>query len=353
METVLNGNIEQMENAVYRLRDNLKKSKNSYGFFFYAGHGVQSNGENFLIPVDANIPNENRLKNNAVSVQSLLDDLNDAGNALNVVVLDACRDNPFGWSRGGTRGLAMMASQPADSIIVYATSAGQKASDGDGRNGLFTSQLLHNLASPGIDVNEVFKRTGADVSEASGRQQIPAIYNQYFGTAFLGKIPDGYLPGNPAHDTTVIIGRGKRKTDPAKFWSVGASVGSCFIDPYVAAAVRGTIAPFKYSFLNLGMEIGFVSGAGDVKKYISFYPFAHYAIFLPFNEKAAFYAGAGGGFMRANYTFEKEGATSANTGAMDIIGGFYLFKFLDVSYSLRTNYKATVSKVAVGYGYRF
>ena len=139
VDTVLNGDQEQIEKAIERLKIKLSNDNSAYGFFFYAGHGVQSNGENFLIPVGANIQNENHLRNRAVSVQALLDDLNDAGNALNVVVLDACRDNPFGWSRGGSRGLSIVSRQPADSIIVYATSAGQTAGDGEGRNGLFTS----------------------------------------------------------------------------------------------------------------------------------------------------------------------------------------------------------------------
>jgi len=72
----------------------------------------------------------------SVSVQAVLDELNAAGNELNIIVLDACRDNPFGWSRSGTRGLAIVSNQPADSIIVFATSAGSVASDGNGRNGL-------------------------------------------------------------------------------------------------------------------------------------------------------------------------------------------------------------------------
>jgi hypothetical protein len=114
-----------------------------------------------------------------------LGELNDAHNELNVVVLDACRDNPFGWARSGNRGLSVIANQPADSIIVYATSAGSVASDGIGRNGLFTSHLLNNLMIPGLEVKEVFNRTGADVAQASGRQQIPAVYNQFFGNAYL------------------------------------------------------------------------------------------------------------------------------------------------------------------------
>ena len=86
VDKVLNGNLEQMEDAVIRLRDSLSSVDNGYGFFFYAGHGVQSGGENFLIPVNANIPGENFLRNRAMSVQQVLDDLNDARNGLNVVV---------------------------------------------------------------------------------------------------------------------------------------------------------------------------------------------------------------------------------------------------------------------------
>ena len=95
VDKLLNGTQDQMVNAVMQLKRRLSASPNSYGFLFYAGHGVQSNGENYLIPVDANIPSENFLRNRTVSVQEMLDELNDAGNEFNVVVLDACRDNPF------------------------------------------------------------------------------------------------------------------------------------------------------------------------------------------------------------------------------------------------------------------
>jgi hypothetical protein len=186
VDKVLNGTQEQMINAIIRLKNRLSVSRNAYGFVFYAGHGIQSNGENYLIPVDANIPTENFLRNRTVSVQEMLDELNDAGNELNLVILDACRDNPFSWRRGGSRGLSVVGQQPADSIIVYATAAGSTASDGNGRNGLFTSQLLNNLRTPGLEVTEMFRRTGADVSRVSNGQQRPAVYNQFYGTAYLG-----------------------------------------------------------------------------------------------------------------------------------------------------------------------
>jgi formylglycine-generating enzyme required for sulfatase activity len=189
VDKVLDGTQDQMVNAVMQLKRRLSASRNSYGFLFYAGHGVQSGGENFLIPVDANIPGENFLRNRSVSVQEMLDELNDAGNEFNIVVLDACRDNPFSWKRSGTRGLIVVGSQPADSIIVFATAAGSTASDGAGRNGLFTQHLLNNIKMPGLEVTEVFRRTGADVARASNNEQRPAVYNQFYGTAYLGSRP--------------------------------------------------------------------------------------------------------------------------------------------------------------------
>jgi hypothetical protein len=124
----------------------------------------------------------------------MLDELNDAGNELNVVVLDACRDNPFPWSRSTSRGLQVVGHQPADSIIVYATSAGSTAQDGTGRNGLFTAHLLDNLKQPGLEVTEVFRRTMGDVARASGNQQRPAVYNQFAGIAYLGSSPSQPSP---------------------------------------------------------------------------------------------------------------------------------------------------------------
>ena len=189
VDKVLNGNLTQMENGIINLKKRLKGAKNSYGFFFYAGHGVQSGGENYLIPVDANIQTENFLRRQSIGVQEMLDELNDAGNELNVVVLDACRDNPFPWKRSGSRGLQVVGNQPADSIIVYATSAGSTAADGTGRNGLFTSHLLNNLKQPGLEVAEVFRLTMGDVVRASNSQQRPAVYNQFAGLAYLGSKP--------------------------------------------------------------------------------------------------------------------------------------------------------------------
>jgi hypothetical protein len=178
VEKVLNANLDQMEGAVVRLKNRLSMTSNSYGFFFYAGHGVQSNGENYLIPVDASIASESFLRTKALQVQPVLDELNQANNSLNVIVLDACRDNPFSWARSGTRGLTMVGGQPPGSILVYATSAGSTAADGTGRNGLFTEQLLKNLKTPNLSVRDIFDMTGEDVQRVSNNRQVPAVYSQ-------------------------------------------------------------------------------------------------------------------------------------------------------------------------------
>jgi uncharacterized caspase-like protein len=197
VDKVLDGNRVQMIEAITRFKNRLSVSKNSYGFFFYAGHGVQFNGMNYLIPAKAEIPSANYLADTSISVQTMLAELNDAGNELNIVVLDACRDFPAAWSRTSNRGLTVVGNQPADSIIVFATSAGSTAADGTGRNGLFTSHLLNNLKTPGLEVSEVFRRTGSDVARASSRQQIPAIYNQFFETAYLGTKPTAAVAVQP------------------------------------------------------------------------------------------------------------------------------------------------------------
>ena len=374
VDKILDGSLDQMETSIMKLKNRLSVTPNSYGFFFYAGHGVQSGGENYLIPADANIPGENFLKIRAIAVQTMLDELNDARNELNVVVLDACRDNPFGWSRSGTRGLTIVSKQPADSIIVFATSAGQRASDGEGRNGLFTKELLNNLKTPGLDISEVFRRTGADVAAISNRQQVPAVYNQFFGIAYLGAgasvtIVQGAAPSqpsaapaaqSPAAPAPIPVKppkppkepRAPIASDPAtRLWSVGASVGSSFADPWVIGTVRGTIAPFNYVFFELGVDLGFVSGVKDVG-YYSFYPYAHATYYRPLAEKVGIYAGAGGGYLIAKYSYSGKDFP-VNIFAMDATAGVSLFNMLDISYTFRTNFKNVSNKVSVGYFYRF
>jgi hypothetical protein len=189
---VLNGNLEQMENAVLNLSRKLGSSQNTYGFFFFLGHGVQSNGEDYLIPVEANnILNESHLRTRTVPLDFIMTELNRAGNELNMIVLDSCRDNPFGWSRSANRGLSVISNAPSGSMVFYATATGARADDGSGRNGLFTGQLLNNLKKPGLSIRDVFERTGADVMSVSNGTQKPELADSYFraSSAYLGPRP--------------------------------------------------------------------------------------------------------------------------------------------------------------------
>ncbi len=197
-EILTDADLYTMEDAILRFRDRLKVVPDSVGFFYYAGHGIQSNGENYLIPLDARLNSESMLRNRAVPLQFVLDSLSEARNKLNIIVLDACRDNPFSWARSSSsRGLAVVGQLPPASIVVYSTSAGKVAQDGTGRNGLFTEELLRHLPTPGLDITEVLRRTGEGVQAKTGGAQIPAIYSQFFG--FLKLAGEGAaLAGVPA-----------------------------------------------------------------------------------------------------------------------------------------------------------
>jgi uncharacterized caspase-like protein len=152
VEKVLDGKFDKMENAIDNFIRKLGSDKNTYGFFFYAGHGVQSKGDNYLIPVDAvNIKTEAHLGQMAVSLQTILENIERAGNEFNMIVLDACRDNPYTWasrSGGSSRGLARVSRDPAGSYVMYATQSNSTADDNVyGKNGLFTGHLVSNCKS--------------------------------------------------------------------------------------------------------------------------------------------------------------------------------------------------------------
>jgi formylglycine-generating enzyme required for sulfatase activity len=201
VELLTNASLRQMNEGGNRFSRRLGAAADSYGFFYYAGHGVQSSGENYLIPVNADIQREADFQYEALNMQRTLDYMQEAGNRLNVVVLDACRDNPFSWKRGGARGLTVVSGQPPGSIIVYATSAGAAASDGTGQNGLFTTHLLNNLKNQDLEVYDLFRKTMADVRQASGGAQVPAIYSQLDTAAYLGRRPAAPVIAAPPAQT--------------------------------------------------------------------------------------------------------------------------------------------------------
>ena len=150
-------------------------AKGGVGLFYYAGHGMQVNGKNYLIPVNANIQREDEVAYQSVDVDSVLAKMYSAGNRLNIVILDACRNNPFARSfRSGSRGLARM-NAPVGTLIAYATAPNRVASDGKRgeRNGLYTKYLLANMEIPGVEIGQMFRKVRRAVRIATNNAQIP------------------------------------------------------------------------------------------------------------------------------------------------------------------------------------
>jgi len=145
------------------------------GLFFYAGHGIQAKGFNYLIPVDAVLKSEADVEYNCVRADRIFGKMEEAQNNMNIVILDACRDNPFerSWTRAARgRGLTFM-DAPGGSIIAYATAPGKTASDGYGENSPYTSALIQCMEIPNIKIEDFFKKVRAQVREQTKSQQTP------------------------------------------------------------------------------------------------------------------------------------------------------------------------------------
>lgn len=163
--------LHQMEDALTAFNRELRQG--GLGLFYFAGHGVQVAGENYLIPLGTRIDREQDVRYEALPVGQVLGAMEDAGNGLNIVILDACRNNPFARSwRSDRRGLAVVQATRG-SLIAYATEPGGLANDGDGRNGVYTHHLLLNLPTPGLPVEQMFKQVRIGVLLASGGKQTP------------------------------------------------------------------------------------------------------------------------------------------------------------------------------------
>jgi hypothetical protein len=162
----------------------LKQTIDSFGLqlkgqdialFYFAGHGVQVKGQNYLVPIDANLTSEKLVEYDCIEASRILAHMEDARTKVNLMILDACRNNPFerSWGRGiGQRGLASM-NAPKGSLIAYSTSPGTTASDGDGANGLYTEALLNHIRRKGTPINTMFQKVRLEVMEKSKEQQVP------------------------------------------------------------------------------------------------------------------------------------------------------------------------------------
>ncbi|MDK9713757.1 MAG: caspase domain-containing protein [Sulfuritalea sp.] len=184
----------EMNRATTKFGESL--ASGSVGLLFYAGHGMQVKGRNFLIPIDAEIRTEASVRNEAVDAEQVMEQMDAAKTGLNIVILDACRNNPFERRfRGSSGGLASM-DAPKGTLIAYATGPGKVASDGDGANGLYTSEILKVIEEPGLRIEDVFKRVRLNVARATNDEQLPWETSSLVGDFYFK--PGQALPAAPS-----------------------------------------------------------------------------------------------------------------------------------------------------------
>ena len=189
-------NARQIGSTLREFRARL--SSGSVAVFFYAGHGVQIKGENYLPTVDADIRGEEDVPQQSLAMRQVMDVLGDAKTRINLVFLDACRDNPYARSfRSGSRGLGREGA-PSGTLISFATRPGSVAADGDGRNGLYTGSLLKAMNEKHQPIEQVLKRVVSAVKAQSNSQQEPWMEGSIEGDFCFGSCTDTAFIAAPA-----------------------------------------------------------------------------------------------------------------------------------------------------------
>jgi len=174
VEVVTDATLDQMTDALAAFK---RKATDALAVVYYSGHGVQSDGKNYLIPVGARIASKGQLRSRALDLQEVLDELEAA--KYRVVILDACRDDPLpAEAKSGKKGLIPLRG-PLNSLVAFAASDGQTADvNVAGKLSIYTEELLKNLTLPGLDLERIFKRTLAAVADRTANAQVPDAHNR-------------------------------------------------------------------------------------------------------------------------------------------------------------------------------
>ncbi len=242
-----------LERAVADFGEQLQQG--ATGLFYYAGHGMQVNGRNFLIPVDAKIPSEQRVRLEAVDVDLVLEQMQAARSTVNLVILDACRNNPFEkrFRSAGGGGLAQI-NAPEGTLIAYATAPGSVAADGTSKNSLYTEELLKAMQAPGAKVEEVFKSVRVAVSRRSNGAQTPWEASSLTGDFYFVPPPPPPKPEPvavappppppPVAAPAPVESGPNRAAMELAFWdSVKGSSSPSELQAYLTQFPEGTFAP--------------------------------------------------------------------------------------------------------------
>jgi len=238
-----------MKQAIRQFGASLLDNKAGAALFYYAGHGVSLKGLNYLVPVDLELGSVSEIEDNAISADMILRRLEESNADIGFVVLDACRNNPFGKTASRalqiTEGGLSRMDVPSGALVAYATSPGSVASDGTGQNGLYTTFLMRNMRMPGLTAEQVFKRTREDVEKESMNAQSPREESSLKGADFY------FLPLDKA-----------RKVNPEAmelaYWeSIKASSDVNDFKAYLAEYPKGKFATLaKNNLDNLSKLIG-------------------------------------------------------------------------------------------------
>ncbi len=225
--------VRAMSKVVRKFGKKLRAAgKDAVGLFYYAGHGVSARGSNYLIPLGAEIETESDLELESMSASSILAQMVDANNSLNLVILDACRNNPYkGTVRSKTSGLTRITTA-SGALIAFSAAPGQVAADGDGVNSPYTKALVTAMQAPGIAIEKVFKKVRVAVETKTGGQQSPWEESSLRGDFFFvpGAVPQAnnqifqpqalqsQVSGNTAAQTEALFWKSvKDSRDPKIF----------------------------------------------------------------------------------------------------------------------------------------
>jgi uncharacterized caspase-like protein len=182
---VVNADSRGMRDAITAFADDLGKAgAGAVALFYYAGHAVRVAGRDYLVPVGARVTSAKDLEFEAVSLQRVMEFVAETGAGANIVIVDSNRDNPFPSGSAAASEDVL----PPKSFAAFATNAGGQASDGSGRNGLFTEHLLKSLGEPDLGILAMFMRVAARVSGATGGNQVP-IFSSTLTSGFDFRAP--------------------------------------------------------------------------------------------------------------------------------------------------------------------
>ena len=187
-----NASLREMHLALREFGDLL--GRETLGLLFYAGHGVQVRGRNYLLGVDADIGREDEVAFNALDLQAVLEKMDTARNHTNLIILDACRNNPFATRFKLTNNGLAQIDAPPGTVVAFATAPGSVAADGAGRNGLYTQHLLAQIGKPGVRIEDAFKQVRVAVRKDSNGLQTPWESTSLEGELILKRAPPKLAP---------------------------------------------------------------------------------------------------------------------------------------------------------------